>query len=159
MVVFVNCLWWVSPPSASSTYDVAFARPCGHTGEKLLYGTTLEKSYHKPPHWRKVKYKPPHWRKVIGNRLFIKNPTNFIHLTLAQGTLGTRPRLLGGNQLLLIFAPVPHRYLPTKVNKNQQKLGSKYESDQCSGSVANDLELFPAVCDLRCSLYKSEDLQ
>ena len=150
MVVFVNCLWWVSPPSASSTYDVAFARPRRHTGEKLshiatleksyytvphwrkviiryhtgeklLYVTTLlEKSYHKPPHWRKVKYKPPHWRKVIGNRLFIKNPTNFIHLTLAQGTLGTRPRLLGGNQLLLIFAPVPHRYLPTKVNKNQQ---------------------------------------
>ena len=124
----------------------------------LGHAATLEKSYYTVPHWRKViinrhtgEKSVPHWRKVIGNRLFIKNPTNFIHLTLARGFSAATN----------CFSSL-HRYLPTKVNinqQNQQKLGSKYESDQCSGSVANDLELFPAVCDLRCSLYKSEDQQ
>ena len=86
-----------------------------HTGEKLLYVTTLlEKSYHKPPHWRQVKYKQPHWKKVIGNRLFIKNPTNFIHLTLARG-------FSAATNCFSSLHRHWHRYLPTKVNKNQQK--------------------------------------
>ena len=68
-VVLVNCLWWVSLPLARSTYGVAFASR-----------HTLEKSYHNG-----VAYFELYWWKVITNRRFIKNPTNFIHLTLARG--------------------------------------------------------------------------
>ena len=52
-----------------------------HTGEKLSQTVLLALRY-----------------TVITNRLFIKNPTNFIHLTLAQGFLAK-----AGNQMVLIF--------------------------------------------------------
>ena len=143
-----------------------------YTGEKLLYGATLEKSYYTLPHC---------WRKVIINRHTGDKLSTSSHtgkkLSETAFSLKTRPisstwhspaasrRQPIASHLCTGTGTGIYQQKWTKTNKtnkseqNQQKLGSKYESDQCSGSVANDLELFPAVCDLRCSLYKSEDQQ